>query len=205
MPLDLSLTEERRDCYQELANVSMGQAANKLARLLDAYIILPVPIVKLIQLSELQDTIQNVTSANEKPQVAVCQGFTGSGIAGEAMLVFNEPSLTDLATLLGHENALSSNIKNEVLLDISSLLVGACVQGLGNQLDIRFNQSPPVFLGETYAIEELIKPGTKDWSQTLSVEIHYSIEHLNVHCDLLLLFTEASVLTLNKKIDHLLD
>ncbi|MEE3161222.1 MAG: histidine kinase, partial [Pseudomonadota bacterium] len=35
------INEDQRDCYQELTNVAMGQAADRLARLLNAYVVLP--------------------------------------------------------------------------------------------------------------------------------------------------------------------
>ena len=42
-----------RDVYQELANVSMGQAADLLARLLNAFVVLPIPNVNVLEVSEL--------------------------------------------------------------------------------------------------------------------------------------------------------
>ena len=61
----VSLNEDQRDCYQELTNVAMGQAADRLARLLDAYVILPVPKVNLIENSELHMAIQDAESDAE--------------------------------------------------------------------------------------------------------------------------------------------
>ena len=44
----ISLSEDERDCYQEITNVAMGQAADRLARLLDVYVVLPIPNVNVI-------------------------------------------------------------------------------------------------------------------------------------------------------------
>lgn len=203
MSLNLTLTDDQRDCYQELTNVAMGQAADKLARLLDAYVVLPVPKVSLVELSDLHMTMQGVQS--DHPQSAVCQGFIGSGIAGEALLLFNEFSFKDLANVMGYSEEADPNTELELLMDISSLLTGACVRGLGDQLGIRFNQNAPTILGLHCPIQELLKPGVTPWNKALAIEIHYSIEHLNINCDLLLLFTEDSVLKLHRKINYLLD
>lgn len=203
MSLNLTLSEEQRDCYQELTNIAMGQAADKLARLLDAYVVLPVPKVNLIEISDLHMTIQGVET--DHAQSAVCQGFIGSGIAGEALLLFNEFSFNDLASVMGYSQEPDPNAELELLMDISSLLTGACIQGFGTQLGIRFNQNSPTVLGLHCPLHELLRPGVTPWKNALAIEIHYSIEHLNINCDLLILFSEDSVLKLNKKINYLLD
>jgi hypothetical protein len=41
--------------------------------------------------------------------------------------------------------------------------------------------------------------------KTLAIEISYSIENYPIKCDLLLLFTEKSMQTLNNKLAYLID
>ncbi|MAD46878.1 MAG: histidine kinase [Oceanospirillaceae bacterium] len=199
----VDLNEDQRDCYQELTNVAMGQAADRLARLLDAYVVLPIPKVNLIEANDLRMAIQEVE--DESAMSAVCQGFIGSGIAGEALLLFNDTSFHDLSTLMNYPGELDRFAEMELLMDVSSLLIGACIQGIGEQLEIHFNQGHPVILGQHCKVEDLLKPGNHQWTKTLAIEIHYTLEHVNIDCDLLLLFTEDSVIKLNDKINYLLD
>lgn len=197
------LSEDQRDCYQELTNVAMGQAADRLARLLDAYIVLPIPRISVIESSELNMALQD--AGNDSSVSAVCQGFIGSGIAGEAMLMFNDTSFASLASLMQHTGPLDKHAELELLMDTASVLIGACIHGIGEQLEIHFNQGHPVVLGQHCDMNDLLKHGNNGWDRTLAIEIHYTIEHVNIECELLLLFTEESVKTLNKKIDFLLD
>lgn len=204
----VSLSEDQRDCYQELTNVAMGQAADRLARLLDAYVVLPVPKVNLIESSELYMAIQDAEA--DAAVSAVCQGFIGAGIAGEAMLLFNDTSFSDLATLMNYPGmsnpeSLDREAELELLMDVSSLLIGACIQGIGEQLEIHFNQGHPVVLGQHCLASDILKSGNHQWTKTLAIEIHYTLEHVNIDCDLLLLFTGDSVEKLNNVIDFLLD
>ncbi len=86
MPEVMALTEDERDCYQEITNVAMGQAADRLARLLGVYVVLPIPNVNIIERSEFKMTIKSLENA---PSVsAVCQGFIGAGVAGEGSTYF---------------------------------------------------------------------------------------------------------------------
>ena len=201
--MSVQITEDQRDCYQEISNVAMGQAADKLARLLDVYVILPIPRINIISASDLHMAL---AGANTSDNVStVCQGFIGSGIAGEALLIFNDASFTDLAKLMKYEGTLDYHGELELLMDVSSVLIGACLQGIGEQLELHFNQGHPVVLGQHCHVDDLIKAGNHQWSQTLAIEIHYEIENLNIDCDLLLLFTEDSVAKLNQQVDYLLD
>ena len=86
------------DAYQEVANVAMGRAGDLLARLLGVFVILPIPNVNMIEVSELRMALNEV--ADSDTLSAVCQGFIGAGIAGEALLMFNESSFADIAELM---------------------------------------------------------------------------------------------------------
>ncbi|MGB2739652.1 MAG: response regulator [Cognaticolwellia sp.] len=192
-----------RDCYQEIANVAMGRAGDLLARLLDVFVVLPIPNVNLIEVSELTMALSDVES-KEKTS-GICQGFIGAGISGEALLILNDSSFKDVASLMKYDNELDNNIELELLMDMANLLIGACLSGISEQLDMSFSQGHPVVLGQHRQISELIATNTKKWKKTLAIEISYSIENYPIKCDLLLLFTEESVVTLNNKIAYLLD
>ncbi len=199
----ISLTEDERDCYQEITNVAMGQAADRLARLLNVYVILPIPNVNVIEINEFQMTLKAIDDTSSVS--AVCQGFIGAGIAGEALLIFNDSSFADIATLLDYQGELDQHGELEVLMDVANVLNGACIQGIGEQLDIDFNQTHPMVLGQHCKISDLINSQEAKWQRTLAIEINYTIEDKNVNCDLLLLFTEDSVRHMNRLISFLLD
>jgi chemotaxis protein CheY-P-specific phosphatase CheC len=93
-----------------------------------------------------------------------------------------------------------------MLLDLASILIGACLSGIAEQLDIRFSLGHPQLLGQhARSIDELIQFNGTRWRKTLAVEISYGLEDHAVHFDLLLLFTEASVPRLTAKIQYLME
>ncbi len=199
----IELDIDMRDCYQEIANVAMGQAGDLLARLLDVFVLLPIPNVNLIEVSELTMALSDVES-KEKTS-GICQGFIGAGISGEALLILNDSSFKDVASLMKYHHELDNNVELELLMDMANLLIGACLSGISTQLDMSFSQGHPVVLGQHRKISELIATNANKWKKTLAIEISYSIENYPIKCDLLLLFTEESVATLNNKIAYLLD
>lgn len=196
-------TIEYRDCIQEISNVAMGQAADLLARLLNVFVKLPVPRVNLLEVSELQMALALTEQANTYS--AVCQGFIGSGICGEALLIFSDSSFTDIAKLLKYTGEIDRTVELELLMEVASILVGACTNGIAQQLDTTFSQGHPVVLGQHVKVSELIKANSKRWKKTMAIEITYEIENYNISCDLLLLFTEDSLENLNKRLSYLMD
>ncbi len=197
------LEPDLRDCYQEIANVAMGQAGDLLARLLDVFVLLPIPNVNLIEVSELSMALSAV-EAHESTS-GICQGFIGAGISGEALLILNDSSFKDVASLMNYQYEHDEGTELELLMDLANVLIGACLNGISNQLDMPFSQGHPVVLGQHRQISELIATNSTKWKRTLAIEISYSIENYPIKCDLLLLFTEESMKTLNNKIAYLLD
>ena len=197
------LDPEIRDCYQEIANVAMGRAGDLLARLLDVFVLLPIPNVNLIEVSELSMALASVATSDTTS--GVCQGFIGAGVSGEALLILNDSSFKDIARLLNYQYDIDEATELELLMDLSNTLIGACLNGVSEQLDMKFSQGHPVVLGQHRKISELIETNSSKWQQTLAIEISYNIENYPIKCDLLLLFTEQSMNTLNNKLAYLLE
>ncbi|WP_115717167.1 response regulator [Gallaecimonas mangrovi] len=200
-PAELTLSPEFRDGYQEVVNVAMGQAGAMLAQMLGIFVKLPIPKVDLLELSELQMALQSAMSDRVS---AICQGFIGPGISGEALLLLDDADMGDMAKLLKFDGEVTNIAEIELLTDIANVLVSACLSGLAEQLDIRFCQGHPVVLGLHRDLDDLLKHA-RSWQRILAVEISYGLEDYNLTFDLLLLLEESSIHTLNYKIAHLLE
>lgn len=194
---------ELRDIYQELTNVAMGQAGDLLARLLNVFVKLPIPNVNVLEVSELHMALQSIDS--NVSTSGVCQGFIGGGVSGEALLIINDSSFKEIASLMNYTGELNDKVELELLMDISNILIGAILTGLSRQLDMPFSQGHPVVLGQHGDVAELVKANKGRWQRTLAIEISYGIEHHNINCDLMLLFTEDSLKTLKYKVAYLLE
>ncbi|MFL0800929.1 MAG: chemotaxis protein CheC [Agarilytica sp.] len=201
MPL-LRISEEHRDALQEITNVAMGQAGDKLARLLDTFVILSIPHIEVMRPSDIAMALHAI-DANESVS-GVCQGFIGGGIAGEAMLLFNDTSFTDLAKLLNYDEKLDDQAERELLMDTTNVLFGACLKGIAEQIDMEFSFGSPTVLGQHRKVSEIFQMENAKWESALVTEISYELEGYNVQCDLLIIMTGDSLDLLAKKLDYLL-
>ncbi len=191
------------DYLQEIANVAMGRSSDLLARLLRVFVKQPIPRVEMIARSELSMAISAAQA--DSNYSAVCQGFTGAGIAGEALLLFADASFNDMAELLHYEDMDTESIQVEVLMDMSSILFGAFLKGIGDQLDLKLGLGHPTVLGQHRQIGDLLEHHSTRHEKLLCIEISYELEDREISCDMLVLLTEDSVPFLEQRLQYLVD
>jgi chemotaxis protein CheC len=197
-----SLSENQRDCLQEISNIAMGQASDYLARLLNSFVVLSVPHVAILTPAEIAMAVQTI---GDDSVSGICQGFIGGGIAGEAMLLFNDTSFIDLALLMKFEGDLNTLTERELLIDSTNVLVGALLRGIAEQLDIEFSFGPPAIMGQHQRLDKLLVSENARWDRTLVIKVNYRTEGKHIQCDLLLVITESSLPRFLDKIVCLLD
>ena len=191
------------DYLQEISNVAMGRSSDLLARLLRVFVKQPIPKVAFLANSELHMAISSVSDSDTYS--AVCQGFTGAGIAGEALLLFADASFKEMAEMLHYDTLEGEAVNVEVLMDMSSILFGAFLKGIGDQLDLKLGLGHPTVLGQHRQIYELLEHHSAREEQLLCIEICYTLEDRDIECDMLILLTEDSVPFLEDRLQYLVD
>ena len=175
------------DAYREMANVAMGRAGEQVAKLLGEFIHLPIPNVNLITNNELIMAITDVKSSDSVS--AVSHGFIGAGINGEALVLFDDANFINMGKLLKYNQGSSEEeFELEVLMDISNILVGACVNALSDQLHVTFSHNHPIILGRHCDLDQVLESSSQRWDKILAIEIAYAINSQDIQFDLLLLF-----------------
>lgn len=199
------LNEDRRDALQEVANLAMGQAATRLARLLDAFIELSVPRVKMVAVSEAAQALREMTGIEDTVS-AVRQGFR-SDIKGEALVICRSDSIEQLCSLVSDPYARSTYetvSQNELVFDVANVLTGACVSCILDQLGRTPVFSAPGLLGEAMTLDDVFQPGVLQWEVALLVEVNFALEDQSFRAHLVMLMAEESIRHMNEALDALL-
>lgn len=186
------------DLIQEIVNIAMGQAGKLLGELLGTFIHLPVPRVHLQPFHQLPNLI---TTRLDAAYSGVSQGFSGSGIVGEALVLIDTDSLPPLARLLPDTGQPDGNSELEILTDLAGLLAGACLRGLAEQLDVQFSLGHPILLGRNTQLQQLL--GQTQEQQVLAINLDYQLPEKGIECDLLLVFTQDSLPALTELTGYL--
>lgn len=182
---------DKLDAYRELVNIAMGRAGENLARQLGEFIDLPIPNVNVIENNELHMAFAEV-NRNESVS-AVSKGFVSAGINGEALVIFNDTDFKNIINLLNYDQLSAAPAQLEALMDISNILIGACLNALSDQLNVTFSHSSPIILGRNRELESLLANTKQRWNKIMAVEIGYGIKQRGIQFELLLLFPDTSM------------
>jgi chemotaxis protein CheC len=199
------LTEDQRDALQEVANLAMGQAATRLARLLDSFIELSVPRVKMVAVSEAAQALREMTGIEDTVS-AVRQGFR-SDIKGEALVICRSDGIDQLCSLVSDPYARSSYeavSQKELMFDVANVLTGACVSSILDQLGRTPVFSAPGLLGNAMTLDEVFQPGMLQWEVALLVEVNFALEDQSFRAHLVMLMAEESIRHMNGALDALI-
>jgi len=199
------LNEDQRDALQEVANLAMGQAATRLARLLDTFIELSVPRVQVVEISKAAAALREMTGIQESVS-AVRQGFR-SDIKGEALVICRSGSIEQLCSLVNDpypRSAYEKVSQQEVIFDVANVLTGACVSCILEQLGRTPVFSAPGLLGESMSLDDVFQPGVLAWEVALLVEVNFALEDQSFRAHLVMLMAEESIRHMNDALDALL-
>lgn len=145
------LNELQKDLLTELVNVYVGQAANMLSEIVDKHIVLNIPEVELISITEVdpEDRRYNILFAEGHLFRSSLQ--FGYQFQGKAFLMFPAEQAKVLANMcLGEltENVDANDCRLmdtdlDVLQEISNVLLNAIIGEFGNFLEIKLEYVLP--------------------------------------------------------------
>ena len=142
------LNEEEKDILQEIMNIAFGQAAADLAEIINIFVVLNVPFIKVLKAADLPGYLKSEIISYE----TICmveQHFWGE-FKGSAFLIFPAGSGKELVTIMGEggtnvpfDSAEVDGMEKETLMEVGNILIGACVGKVAELLGDRVSYSPP--------------------------------------------------------------
>ncbi|MEK7322593.1 MAG: chemotaxis protein CheC [Pseudomonadota bacterium] len=197
-----NLSIEQIDALQEIVNIAMGQAGDSLARVLNSFVRLSVPRIRLINSAQASQCIAEIVGDTQQI-TAVRQSFYNK-LCGEALTLFSSEGCRDLATLMGHQT-LDTETEKELLFDISNILVGACLNGIAEQLGADLSFSAPSLMASNVVSSQLLSPDTLPWAYALQVEVNFSLEQHKFKSHLIIMLAEDAITALADSLNYFIE
>lgn len=196
------LNEDQRDALQEITNIGMGRAGDSIARIFNEFVELSVPRILTVEGSHLADKVAEMVGC--KDVSGVRQAFHGQ-LRGEALVIYNHQHCNQLAELFGYEPESVSGSESELLLDVTNVLVGACLGGMAEQFPINIGFSAPALMGGHGAVSDLLRVEQIDTKQVLFVEVNFKLERRSFSCHLIVLMSDAQIAMIERAIDAFIE
>ena len=193
MSIVLPLDEEQRDALHELLNISMGQAANSLAQLIETKIDISIPKITSVTPTQLYTLLFETQNA-----FYTRQSFLGD-VHGEVMSVLSQSGLNEVASLMEYDAPLSKEDIQEIILELSNILAGACLAGLSEQLELSTNLNmPTLFSPQKANFDEL------QWQHSLVMEVQFAIAISSFSMRVVFCLDDESLTRMKATLDELL-
>jgi chemotaxis protein CheC len=153
------LDEEEKDILQEIMNIAFGQAAAELAEIINVFVVLNVPYIRVLKANDLPFYLKTEIKGYD----TICmveQHFWGE-FQGSAFLIFPAGSGKELVTIMGEgvdaqfDSVAVDGMEKETLMEVGNILIGACVGKVAELLGDRVTYSPPRIVVENHASDAI--------------------------------------------------
>ena len=197
------LSQDQTDALQEVTNIAMGQAGSSLANILGVFVNLSVPRIRVLDVVAIGAAISDMVGP-DKEITAARQSFHGT-MRGEALVIYDQEGCMDLADLMGYEEQLEASAERELILDVSNVLVGACLGGIADLLEATLTYSAPSIMAERIPVDRLIDPKKMTWNYALLVEVNFTLEERNFTSHMTFLMPEESIQSMGEALDKFME
>lgn len=195
---------DQEEVLREVINVAMGTAGAALATALDRFVQLSVPRIYSVAGGAASSRQFSKGLWRGRPVSAVRQAFYGY-LTGEVVTLFDSGGCGGLADLMGYANERGDSAERELLLDVSNVMAGACVNGIAHQLRAEFDYAAPSLLCENEPFEGLVADQLSRWNFALLVEVDFKLEDRAFTSGLLIFFSRSTFGRLRDAMAALLD
>jgi chemotaxis protein CheC len=151
---EIIISDEERDILQEVMNIAFGKASAELAEVIDIYVVLSIPNIKMLKTAEVPRYIEEEIKDLKEISV-IKQSYTGK-FHGTALLLFPGGAGKKLFSLFENGSTTGSGsegfsvvLEKETLLEVGNILIGASVSKVAELLDDVVSYRPPRIVVES--------------------------------------------------------
>lgn len=200
---NIILTEDEKDCLQELMNIAYGSATAAITEILNAYAKLSIPKIKIINASEFKDYLTAELNLDEKHLIAL-QEINGA-FNGENMFVIDEKSAINMAYKFGIEEAeMNDEDISDIVLEITNILSSSTISKLAENMETNVSFSAPI-IKIIDSVSQLNNLFINKYQKVIIISTELLFEDLNINGELFIFTTDNSILFIKEKINKILD
>lgn len=200
MFIDDDYDNDRQEAIQAILNSAMGSAAKNLSRVIDSDVELDEPRTHWVNKNNLETTLANINLPEQS--IAMRQSFRGH-LRGEILILLEHGARHHrLGKVMGYEENMSARNIQELTLELSNILSGACISGLSNELNIKLRFGSPSIISQKTSVNNIFSKRQLQWTDALFMDVSYTVNSISLKTNLILCMIEEDSQILYQLIDH---
>lgn len=186
------------DAFREVINVAMGQAAKKMADMINIFINQPVPKVCTMTGQEIYDVLK--AWMYDSSNILISNGFVGCSMSGELLVYFSKHDTDLFISLLADEKDKDFS-RMGTMIDLSNLLVSTLMNSLCEQLGTSVSRCEP----QVVKIDDHIRLMSEQLrdKDLLTISLTYTIPEQDMSYTLMMILTPDSVEPVIKRLSFI--
>ena len=203
MKSDIVLTEDEKDCLQELMNVAYGSATAAITEILNAFAKPSIPKIQIINANDLKAYLSKELNLDVEHLVSL-QQINGT-LCGENMFVIDKQSAKNIAYKFGlEEHEVNDEEIADVVLEITNILSSSTISQLAEDMETNVSFSAPTVKTIT-SIDELKNLFISKYEKVIIISTQLIFEDLDINAELFIFTTDNSILYIKEKLNKILD
>lgn len=202
-------TDTQKDILQEIMNIAFGNATADLAEVVDIYVVLSVPNIEIIGTGELPGYIIKTIETYAQTTI-INQKFSGD-FKGSGFFVFPNVARRDLLSILEDSEPEFCNsgpvvsLEKEIIIEIGSILIGACVGKISELLNTSVMYSPPQVVQDKSVESESFVNSFDPSQSVIAMKTVFNFEKKDIKGFILLITDQESIEWLRSALDKFME
>lgn len=197
----MELTTTQKDALTELINIGYGRAAGALSELTGYRVTLEVPRITMHRIEQIAPLLSRLVDGDV---ATVNQVFSGP-IAGNAVLMLDEPAAVALSRLLSDDDNMSGFDASgrEIITEVGNILLNACLGVFGNMLQVQVSFAVPrLQVSGVGRVLESIRVESEELQYGLMIHTRFQLRASNVTGYLVIVLGLTSLDRMLRELDN---
>jgi len=181
----IELSEDEKDCLQELMNISYGAATAAISEIIGKFATLSIPKINTISSSQLKEYLN--TKLISKYKYYIANQLVNGYLCGENIFIIDEESSVNLAKEFDlEEDEIDENEIKDIILEITNILSSATSGKLASLIDTSISFSAP-HITKINSADEIDKRFEGEYNHVIIISTELHFKEQNIKGELMIL------------------
>ncbi len=203
MEKEIILTEDERDCLQELMNIAYGSATAAISEIISKFATLSIPKIQTIDSHELKTYLNSKLKSQNKYYIS--NQLINGQLAGENLFVIDETSSINLTREFDvDDDEMCEEEIQDVILEITNILSSSVSGKLASLLNSNISFGAPK-ITKIESLNEFDQRFESEYAQVIIISTDLNFEDQNIHGELMVLSTSDTAIYLKEALDEFME